>query len=124
MQNNFLEYSPTMRGQVQPTGYTVIGNGAVVTVFDRTEGAKPNLQYCRIQNVGTGAVKVCINDTATALKYNVILAADTASGAGNGGVVEIPGTWVVDKITCYGSAASELAFILVTCVGNERILNS
>lgn len=117
------EYSPNMRGQVFPPGFVHIGAAGVVTVFDGTQLAQRNLQYLRIQNIGANTCHVCINDTADAAKFNAILAKDTAAGAGNGGVISIPGTWNVTKVTVYAPAATDITIILVCSLGNERIVN-
>lgn len=117
------ESSPNMRGGVLPAAPVVIAAGGNYTVYDCMELAKTNLQYCHIQNVGVGVVKVCINDIATAEKYNRVLAVDTGADAGNGGVIEIPGSWLVTKISVFSVAGSKIAITLVTTKLNTRVVN-
>lgn len=117
------EASPNMRGGVLPPAPTVIAAGGNYTVYDCMELAKTNLQYCRIQNVGLGTVKVCLNDVATTEKYNKVLAVDTGADAGNGGVIEIPGSWLVTKISCFSTAGSKIAITLVITKLNTRVIN-
>lgn len=120
---NLKEYSPTMRGSVQATPHKTFGAAGAYTVFDKTVGGTPNLQYCRLQNIGADEILVCINDTATAEVFNAILAKDTAAGEGNGGVIEIPGSWNVSKISVYAMGATDLAILLVVTPASERIVN-
>lgn len=118
------EYSPDMRGTVRPTGPVELNNSSFV-LFDKSIEADKALQYLRIQNVDSAGV-IYVNvgvDTASALVYTHILAADTADNAGNGGVAEIPGSWDVSKVTIFSAVAVKAAIMKVTNKGNSRIIN-
>ncbi len=121
------EATPLMRGAVMSTlaGVTLVQNTAQ-DVYNRNQvDLKCALQFLRLQNVGTKAVFVAINDTATAVKYNYILAADTGAEAGNGGVLEIPGAWAVNNVSiiCTDAAGSKVAITLVVTSLNVRVQN-
>jgi hypothetical protein len=123
-QSIVFEQSPSMRGTMKPVeGAKVIAADTAIDVFVQGRGYGANLQFLRIQNVGVGVVKVAINDTATAKVYNFILAVDTGAEAGNGGVVEIPGSWNVIKVSAYSLAGSSIAVTLVVTSLGVRVIN-
>lgn len=118
------EYSPTCRGLVLPGAFVNVPAGANYDVFDQTKAPLKNLQYCRIQNIGANTILVNLNDTATGAEFVAILAKDTAAGAGNGGVIEIPGSWNVTKINVFNPAGgTDIAVILVLSGNNQRVIN-
>lgn len=121
------EFGPNLRGFVRPVEAVEIPNNAVKTIWDQLvdDPAKRSfLQYCRIQNIDVQKILVCLNDDATAQKFCKILAVDTAAGAGNGGIIEIPGSWDVTKITvlCPGGVGKAAVTIVTNCMPN-RIIN-
>jgi hypothetical protein len=121
------EFGPNLRGFVRPNEAVEIPNNAALTIWDQTVDNPPGmsfLQYCRIQNIDVQKILVCLNDTATAQKFCKILAVDTAAGAGNGGIIEIPGSWNVTKISvlCPGGVGKAAVTIVTNCTSN-RIIN-
>lgn len=116
--------TPMMRGFVKPAqGAIAITADSAVTVYQSEDGGFQNLQFLRIQNVGTGVVKVALNDVATAKVYNFILNVDTGAEAGNGGVIDIPGSWNVTKVSCYSLAGSSVALTVIGTPLGVRIIN-
>lgn len=115
--------SPQQRGGVLPPAPIDLAAGVAKTIFNRAEVAKKNLQYLQIKNVGTGTVKVAINDAATANVYHDVLAVDTATEAGNGGVLIIPGSWGVNTVSCFSTAGSKIAVLPVVNDNPTRIIN-
>jgi hypothetical protein len=120
------EFGPNLRGFVRPGEHVGIAAAGNYDVWDKTKNVNESLQYCRIQNIGTVKVLINLNDTGTAEKFVAILAVDTAAGAGNGGVIVIPGSWNVTKINVFnpnGATAADIAILLVTNVNNQRVIN-
>jgi hypothetical protein len=62
---------------------------------------------------------------ATSLKYNYVLAAGVATDDGNGGVVEIPGTWNIGNISVIttDAAGSKLGVTLIVTPLVTRVEN-
>lgn len=96
------EFGPNLRGLVKYSQQIETPNNLALTIYDQAASDFPNkfLQYCCIQNVSsTQKVFVCLNEDATTQKFCRILAIDTGVLAGNGGIIEIPGSWFITKIS-------------------------
>ena len=85
------------------------GNNEAITVYDRT--VEPAIGNVLIVNVGTAAVKVCYNNTASASTYHTPLAACTAEADGNGGSLQVDDRVQVDKISVFGASAFKVSVI-------------
>lgn len=124
---NLSEVSPLMRGEVwTPITPMPLVQNVAQDVYDRKlTGRSYPLQFLRLQNVGTKAILVCLNDTATALKFHYVLAADTGANAGNGGVVEIFGAWNISNVSvvCTDAAGSSLAITAIVNPLTVRVNN-
>jgi len=125
MLNN--EFGPNLRGLVKYSQQIETPNNVALTIYEQATSDFPNkfLQYCCIQNVSnTQKVYVCLNDDATDQKYCRILAVDTGAWAGNGGIIEIPGSWNVTKISVITKGAAGLIAVtlVLNCMPN-RVIN-
>lgn len=110
-----LSFDRTKRGQFMPVGPIVLAAAATANVYERS-GTVPNgqIQVLKLQNVGTGTIKVNINDDATANEYVRVLAVDTGAEAGAGGTLDIPIGVDISKVSVFSTAGSKLAVLLVT----------
>jgi hypothetical protein len=121
------EVSPMMRGEVwAPVAPVALVQNVAQNVYDKAlVGRNYSLQFCRLQNLGTKTILVCLNDVATSLKYNYVLAAGVATDDGNGGVVEIPGTWNIGNISVIttDAAGSKLGVTLIVTPLVTRVEN-
>lgn len=125
MLNN--EFGPNVRGLVMPNIQVDTPNNAALAIYDQTKVDFPNkfLQYCQIQNISnTQKVYVCLNDDASAANFCKILAVDTGAAAGNGGIIQIPGSWNVTKVSVItpGGAGLIAVLLVLTCMPN-RVVN-
>jgi len=121
------EYGSNLRGFIRPNEAVEIPNNVALTLWEQSKDnplIQSFIQYCRIQNIDVQKILVCLNDDATAQKFCKILAVDTAAGAGNGGIIEIPGSWNVTKISvlCPGGVGKAAVTIVTNCMPN-RIVN-
>lgn len=123
LQAAIAQVNPISRGTINPTPPKAIAALGNYTVYDRSIAGDLNVQNIILQNVGLGTVFVCFNDVATALKYNYILAADTGAEAGNGGILNIPGSWFLGKVSLYSTAGSTVAITKVVNQNPSRIVN-
>lgn len=108
LQSPITQINAGIRGQVIPFPPYVIGAAGSKTIFDKAVAGDLRLQYVRIQNVGTGVVKVAINEDAGAENYAYCLRVDTGAEAGGGGACEIFGSWDISKITVFSAAGSKI----------------
>jgi hypothetical protein len=121
------EFGPNLRGFVKYSEQIETpAAAAALAIYDQSKEDYPNkfLQYCRIQNVSnTQKVYVCLNDDATLQKYFAILAVDTGAWAGNGGVIVIPGSWNLTKISVLTPAAGIISVAMILNCNPNRIVN-
>jgi hypothetical protein len=98
--NGLRDWQPPMK---------VTGTAVATTIIDnRTDGSP--LADVFIQNVGTNAVKVCFNDTATATVYHMVVAGGVADEDGLGG--QLPVRAFRGKLSVYGAAAYTLRVLI------------
>lgn len=110
---------PLDKGNVHAPLTVALGAAAAaITIYDKNIHGP--LQLLELQNVGTGTVKVCINDDATALVYNRILAVDTGAGNGLGGTYSLGMGAHVTKVTLFSTAGSTVTGLLVTNAVDTR----
>ncbi len=118
-----IEFTPNSRGILQeaPQGNIALAANAAQDLFNGANARPFSLQYCRIQNIGAGTVKVAIDEVASGAVFNVILAADTGAEAGNGGVFEVPGTWKVKRVSVVSVAGSSICVTTIVNPNYTRI---
>jgi hypothetical protein len=98
------KFNPIQKGQVLPPQppYTVNGD-----VYNSAQ--EPALQEIFLQNNGNTAVKVAINNVASDNVFHYVLAAATATDAGDGGYLTIDMTLGVGRVSIWSVATRRVS---------------
>lgn len=98
LQAQITRVNPLQKGMIAAPELWVSATGNPQTIFDGNNN-QPGLQEIWIQNCGTTAVKVCLNDDVSTNKFTLVLPACTANDDGKSAAVRFDSKIGISKVS-------------------------
>jgi hypothetical protein len=103
LQSTIPKFNSFQKGQVLPPDAVFEANGDVYNIAT-SQGAK--LQEIFLQNNSAVAVKVCLNNEASAELFHFVLKAATGADAGDGGERSIDMSLAVSRVSIFSAGGA------------------
>lgn len=105
-------FNPRQKGQVIPPELRILAAPGALTIYDNTD--EQPLQEIFLQNNANTAVKVCINNDASANAFHFVLKAASGTDTGDGGERSIDMQLGVSKVSIYTASTARISVTKVT----------